>query len=277
MVRVWGANMSDVTDRSSRLLGEVYGYQDCTAEAVKLPIAGNDGVSVSPKKWTSRHGQGEVCFMDDFEDTLKWTAITGTLSKASDAGHVLDGSFAMKLVTGATAGDGASAYVYATPLIYQWEYSNIELWWSISATADATPRDFYFWWSIQDRTNSEGRGFGLRYLNYLNTVQQRKWQYWTSAGAWADFPVQLPERVNTMIPQFNYLMLVVRRAPSAHYVYDLMQSNDQSCAQLKGEAGSPEALGPSQQVVTIGCTTDAAAATTLYVDDFLISNGVYTI
>ena len=276
MVRVWGANMSDVTDRSSRLLGEVYGYQDCTAEAVKLPIAGNDGVAVSPKPWWSRHGLGEICAMDDFEDVLKWTQVQGTVSKASDTTWVHEGNFAMKIVTGATAGYEAIARLHTMPLIYQWQYSCIELWWAFSAAAATTPRFFRILWKVQDSGGSKSWQFGLEYDHYIGASPQKKWSYLDHTGAFATIPyLNLSDEVAVTEPQFNYLLLQIRRSGN-DYLYDFVQMNGKNPGTMTGVAGYEGTWDRGGQTIDISVENDADAVATLYVDAFTISNGVYT-
>ena len=262
---------SDISDRTERKLGVSSARLNFDGVAVELQMSGNDGLTVTSKPWWSQHGWGYVLLVDDFEGTLKWRQMAGTVTKASDPTFVLEGTSAMKLVTGAIAGNGASADIRSIAPRNAVSWQGIEFWWDLTAAADATPRDFYMFWVIQDRWFNYTVTFGIRYLNYDATVQRRKFQYWSSGGAWADFMIPINRQIRIADPMFNYFMLVLERAGAAGYTYRLFGYGAESY-NMVGIAGQAGAFGAAEQNITIACTTDAAAATTLYVDAFSLQD-----
>lgn len=268
---------SDISDRTARDLGFVRAYQECTESNEALPMAGNDGIIVSSKPWWSRHDYGEICLEDDFEGTLKWSQIAGAVTKASDPTFVHAGTSAMKMVTGAVAADQAMATISLTPLIAAWKYKQIELWWAFSAAAATTPRDFYIKWNVMDRAQNNGMQFGLRYLNYDATVVQKKLQYWNAAGAWANFAPPVNRTVAVTSPMFKYVLFMIGHSPGVNYTYDAIQFDNHANLTLRGVAGQALAFDYDYQSVSLVTDTDAAFATTVYVDSFSLADGVYTI
>lgn len=116
--------------------------------------------------------------------------------------------------------------------------------------------------------------FGIRYWNYEATVLKRKMQYWNNAGAWTDIPPPTQQRIRITEPQFNHWMLMIRRSTvSARWEYAWIFVNDRSMSlnKVQGQAG---AYTRPSNTIAMGCTTDIAAVTTAYVDDFTLSDQV---
>jgi len=273
MVRVYGANLSDVTDRYLRKLGIAYGYQDITKAAIPVPMAGNDGVSVSPKPWWCHHGQGEILLWDDFNGALQWLSTLGTLSRASDQGCILVGDYSAKLVTGTTAGNTANMIKYTSPLIDEWEYHTLELWWMLYTPAATTPRSIEVDWDIHKWNGSTARRFAFRYLANNSGTPTWKPQYFDSTGAWVDlWPVAKPIQITN--PQWHHLLIQVRCPTGAPYEYDFIQ-HDQVAYDLGGVAGYTQSYDRGQTIIQITATTDVALATTAYVGAVIVNNGNY--
>lgn len=260
---------SDISDRSARQLGLAYMQMYDYGSPEPLHMAGNDGLIVSPKPWWAHHGYGEVHTQDDFEGTLKWRNLGGTISKASDPTFVHDGTSSMKMVTGAIANNIASAGIELVPPTSGTHYIKMELWWCLNAAAATTPQSFMVQWEIQDRTFNLQYAFGFRYLNYLATVYQAKRQYWNSAGAWADIPAPGARPIRTTTPMFNYLLFILKRTTGGAITYDSIAHNN-ALQFLTGVGGQTSAFSVDMQAVSVTCVTDAAAATTAYVDSFIV-------
>lgn len=265
---------ADIGDREARKLGTVYGINWADGETKHLPIAGNDGVCVSPKPWWSHDAYGEILGYDDFEGTLQWRQLTGTVTKASDAGFVLQGTSALKLVTAAQAGMTASASQCFSPLCMLWQYSAVEFWFALSAVADVTPQDFMMFWFVQDGTTATQQKFGIRYWNYQAGAAQKKWQFWNSAGAWQDVEAGSYRRPLITTPQFNYVLLTLDSQRTGSYRYKFLQMMDVGGIFIDD---TPEVIAydRASSMVNFYVTTDVAAASTAYVGAFILHNGVY--
>ena len=254
MVRVYGAVFGDVTDRATRKLGRVGG-----------PDQG--AVIDRPRPWWVPIASGRICYLDDFEDTLRWAQSTATISKASDPKFVHSGASALKGVTAATAGISAAAEIFLAPLAESSTYAALGFWACLNAAADDTPRDLYVTWLVDDRANNAGHIFGLRFVNYIGTVQ-RKLQYWNSAGAWADV-TDGTARMRITAPEFRYFGITIKRTAGTAWKYEQLKMDGRTFS-LTAVAGEPMTFAIPDQDIVLGCTTDAAAATTMYVDDFSI-------
>lgn len=260
---------SDISDRGSRQLGLVYTQAYDYGIPEPLRQAGNDGLMVSPKPWWIHHGYGEVHMQDDFEGTLKWRQTNPTISKASDATFVHDGISSMKMVTGANANDIASATIDLVPPTAGTHFIKMELWWCLNAAAITTPQSFMVQWEIQDRYLNLQYAFGFRYLNYLAGAYNAKRQYWTGAGAWANIPAPTSKPIRTTTPMFNYLLFMLKRTQGTTIAYEAIAFNNE-LQLMPAVAGQTSAFALDMQTVTVSCVTDAAFATTAYVDSFVL-------
>ncbi len=268
---------SDIADRSSRQLGVVYGLKVNSGLKRQVMIAGNDGLMVSPKPWWCHDGFGEVIALDDFEGTLKWAQTSGTVTRASDATFVHEGSYALKLVTGNVAGNGCIATLKTSPMLYAWDYQQMEFWFTINAAAVSTPRDFYMMWFASIPSTNHTKRFGLRYFNYNATVAQNKWQYWGSGAAWVDLAAMGVSQIPITTPEFHHVLVRLLCSPSPDPKYSVIQIDDTLC-DLTGVNGEQGVYDPANhcQLIEAGCTTDAAFATTAYVDSFILHSGPYS-
>lgn len=268
MPRIQGATFGDVTDRDTRQLGHTYGTDERTGYSIDLGFSVAKTLNTLPVPWWAHYPAGRVIELDDFEGTLKWAALGGAISKASDATFVHSGTSAMKLATGAAAGGAQAAIHLVGPVKEDSAYVVMEFWWTWTAAAEDTPRDFFVDWWIHDQWLNIGPHFGIRYLNHSAAAYQRKFQYWGAAGAWVDIAGGT-YKTNLSAPQWNHWMIVLSRTLLGGYKYEFVRMND-SIFILTGIAGQAGAFDLPSQPVWITTTTDAAAVTTAYVDDFVI-------
>jgi len=271
MVRSYGANLTDIIDRGARDLGMVSGKRLSTGVNHPLRTAHGYGLAVADMPWWIHHGGHYPYAFDDFEGTLKWRQTMPTVSKASDTGFVHSGTSSMKMITAATAGVSAGAEFRTMPLRADPLYYTIEMWFALTAVAVQTPREFAVTWAVEDALTPVARIFGFRYVNYNATNPVFKIQYWTSGAAWADLTiVEIP--IDIVNPQFHYLIFKIRRVPTQPFDYGDLTFDNYTWP-LEGTAGETATASISRTVVNVYCTTDAAAATTAYVDDFAIFAG----
>jgi len=266
-MRVYGAQLTDITDRSTRDLGVVSGRRHSTDIAHPIRLTHGYSVAVGEMPWWIHHGGHYPYLVDDFEGTLKWRQNSGTISKAADQSYVHDGSYAMKMVTAATAGSIAEAWWRGPGMRTDPTYYCLELWWALSAASQDTPREFAVMWEIEDRERGEATRFGFRYWNYDTGVAKNKLQYWTSAGAWADLHI-IPYYIDITLPQWHYLLFVLRNSGGTERFRYYYMNMDTRAVYVPTADGEAYTYSRPRTDVTIYCSTDAAAATTAYVDDF---------
>jgi len=268
MVRVYGAQLADLSDRAARQVGLIYGMRMKDGTSCAPHIAWHDHINVQDSPWWARYPWGRMTVLDDFEGTLKWRQNSGTVSKASDARFVHDGTSSMKMVTGAVAGNLAQAELWSEPVDRWGTYVTLGFYWTINAAADATPRDFFFTWLVDDINFNATYTFGMRFLNYNATVQQRKLQYMDNTGSWVDLAGG-SYRVRITEPQFNFWIITLQKVAGTGYAYRAFQMNETAWnMNLAGGLVGARSIAGNDIVVT--CTTDVAAATTAYVDDFFL-------
>jgi hypothetical protein len=266
MVRVYGANLSDVTDRSARQLGLVYGMRLRDGTWCYPHIAWNDHINTQPSPWWVHYPWGRMLVLDDFEGTLLWTQNSGTVSKANDARFVHSGSYALKMVTGTTEGSQAEAQLRCQPIDRWGTYATLGFFWDAYAGYDYTVRDFYVKWVVDDLNSNREITFGIRYHNWESTTEYHNLQYWDSTGAWADLS-GTTQKISSTTPQFNMLVLAIKKDATAGYAYYMVQMNEVG-RYLNLAGGQQGTLGIPGQTVKLGCTTNSPDATTAYVDDF---------
>jgi len=266
---------ADIGDREARVLGKVYGVNWADNDTKPLPIAGNDGVCVSPKPWWSHDAYGELQGYDEFDGTLQWTQAAGTVTKDSTPPYVLQGTSAMKLVTGAVAGNAATATRYFSPLIRTWQYNAIEFWFCLSAALDTTPREFRMMWTIADALTAHAHFFGIEYVHYNAAAPVKQWKYFDSTSTWVPFdPPALRTPLVTQC-QFNYVLFEVNSQLTGNYLYHFLQTMDQG--NIFFDAPPPlVAYTDALESVQFTVTTDAAAPTTAYIGAFILHNGIYS-
>jgi len=270
MVRVWGASMSDVTDRATRQLGVISDF------AASVGVKGSDGSAlqalrvdsykrlfVQDAPWWMRRNGGRPVFLDDFEGTLKWSAPSGTITKDSTATFVHGGSYALKGVTAATPSAAITAYwAGPKPKTTANTFVSCGLHFILNAAADTTPRSFEIDLRLYDGTNVYAAL--VRYWHY-QTTSQKKWQYYNSSAVWTDVPSgALPIIVTAAI--YHDVELVLKRTASAWEYYKLVVDGVAlDLAGLPIQAGA-NTSAPYYELQLLGIT-DAAIATTFYVDD----------
>ena len=122
-------------------------------------------------------------FKDDMEGTLKWVTAAGTWTKDATAGYIIYDTSALKGVTDAGGTFNANTYINI-PTARQLSDTKIgvELYiFSLNVT-NANVANLTFDLDIFNGTNNY-----LMKIRYLPTgAATGKWQYWNSAGAYAD-------------------------------------------------------------------------------------------
>ncbi len=271
MVRVYGAVFGDVTDRAARQLGMIYGRRDRPYDPQPLSITDEFQLNTQEAPWWDWTPHGRIVCQDDFEGTLKWSQTGGTVTKASDVGFVTEGLSALKMVTGAVAGNGANAERHLPGPDNETQYLIVAFWWALSAVANTTPRDFYFTILIEDAELAASYMFGVRYHHFQAAAAVREIEFWNSAGAWERASYPGDEHPTAVVyPFWNQWQLAISRSSVAGYKYKNIWVTDRSYF-VDGTLGEVGAFALDQHDVVFGCTTDAAAATTAYVDGFTLN------
>lgn len=268
MVRVWGANMSDVTDRPERSIGTPSAITEGHGLEEPLYLSQPRGVLGTPMPWSAHYPWGRVILHDDFESTLKWKQSLGTVTRANDAEFVHGDLYSMKMVTGAIAGNGAGGSIFRQPLRSDSTYAVLEFHWALSAVADATPRNFFAAWINMDQNLAHGHQFGIKLLHHSAGAFQRQLQYIDGAGVWSDI-VGVTYKIPVETAMWNYLVIVLKHNVATGWQYYWGRLNDVEFM-MNTLACQPIAYVSPYQSVMLECTTDAAAATTAYVDDLTL-------
>lgn len=266
MVRVYGANISDVTDREQRALGYTCGKRMSTGAIHPIRLAHGYGAVVSPRTWWMHHAGHYPLLVDDFEGTLKWKTGAGTVALASDTGYVLEGAKALKLTTGATAGNQAMAFFETGQVRTDTTYYALELWFALNCANASGPRDFEVWWTINDNQSNIRYDFGWRYLFYNSGVAQKKLQYYNSSGAWTNGSLATIDILVTTA-QWHYFLAMLQRDADGHirYRYACMDGNVMYLL-TPGTSGYESTVGTPGTTIMLTTTTDTAVATNAYVD-----------
>jgi hypothetical protein len=265
--------VADVTDRPARQLGVGYGWQDAIASHRPIPIAGNDGLMVSPKPWWCHQAYGRVILLDDFSTAFKWLQGGSEITRASDTACTLASDFAAKIPTGAVAGNTLSMWTFTMPLTSSLSYATIELWWMLYAAATETPRYLSLEWTVKDPNRTEATQFGFKYLNYNSSSAVCRPQYLTSAGTYSNLSTSAKSILITN-PQWHHTILQIKRPTSARYQYDFIQFDD-AVYDLDGVAGASASWDAGQTFIAISVVTDAAAVTTGYIGAIIVHQGNY--
>jgi hypothetical protein len=235
----------------SRLRGDVGGmlYQK------PLPVA----VRRSPRR---------ILIVDDFEaSALKWAQLGATVSRTTTANEFWDGVAAMKMVTGVVPAVRTLAGKY-------WGYQGlqkyvVELWWSWSAAADTTPRRFGIELILGDGTNIHY--LGVAYTKN-ETTPQNKWQYTADGVTFSDVTGGAETlAVDAAAPYtWHYLRAHFNMSTATPTLSELHTDT----LDLTGlsHAGAASADARIRNEIDLVLWTDAAAATTAYVDDVVVSD-----
>jgi len=299
MVRMYGAQMSDVTDRAGRYVGRVAvcdGSLTADAGCGSLVIDGVAGGSrnlyttgfgvayngatwdrircnyknllTRNRPWQNRIPSGRVVCEDDFEGTLAWSQINGTVTKASDAGYVNSKSYALKCVTGAVANNVATARRILPQLPEASTYATLGFFGALSAVAATTPRFIRVFWLVEDKALNQLYKFGLALEWYVGANPERYICYWGSGVDWVNVDAFRP-LTHITVPQFHYFEITIKRTAGSFWKYEKIRFDDRAWS-LTGTATEVQAFAIEGQTVDLECVTDAAAATTAYFDDFTI-------
>jgi len=268
MVRVYGGTFGDVTDRPERSIGTISATDEKRGSPQPLSLSQPQGVLVTPMPWASHYPWGRVILHDDFESTLKWKQVSGTVTRANDAEYVHGDLYSMKMLTGATAGNGAAGSIFRQPPRSDSMYAVLELHFALSAALDATPRDFYLAWNIQNQNLAHGHQFGLRLLHHSGGAFQRQLQYRNAAGAWADI-VGVTYKIPVTGAMWHYLVIVLKYNVATGWQYYWGRMNDSEFLMNTLACQEVAFVSPYQEVI-LECMTDADAATTAYIDDLTL-------
>jgi len=299
MVRMYGAQMSDVTDRVARRVGRVTLYDPGLSSNVGVDVSATDAISTSiymlyamgfgcalngatwdrlrsnyknllvrERPWQNRIPSGRVVCEDDFEGTLAWSQINGTVTKASDAGYVNSKSYALKCVTGAVAGNVATGRRILPQLPEASTYATLGFFGALSAAAATTPRFIRVFWLVEDKTLNALYKFGLALEWYVGANPERYICYWGSGVDWVNVDAFRP-LTRITVPQFHYFEITIKRTAGSFWKYEKIRFDDRAWS-LTGTATEVQAFSIEGQTVDLECVTDAAAATTAYFDDFTI-------
>jgi len=220
------------------------------------------------RPWQVRQQSGRILALDDFESTLRWLQVLGTCTKASDAGGIWSGGSAMKMVTGGAAGNQAQAEIILPMLDRTSTYYSCGCWFSLQAAAAVTPRDFYIEWTLNDNKVGVSPIFRARYLHYNAGAVQHKLQYWQAAATWVDVPSG-GMTIDPTLKGWNWLEIIGKRGAGGTGTYEGIRFDD-SYFSLTGQAAEQQAYNSESMYVSMFVTTDVAAVTTAYVDDFVL-------
>ena len=268
---------SDISDRQTRKLGQIYVNTNSGQSLLPLNSAEGLGLLVTDQPWTAHHRQGRQLMYDDFEGTLKWSQTQPTVTKASDPKFVHTGTSAMKLLTGAVANDFAVAELYVTENFWIDQFAVMEFWWTVDVAAVDQLKDFWVTWVLQDRLDNQGYMFGWRYYNYNAAVAVRKMQYWNSAGAWVDVNPPVGFALQQTSPQWHHWAIILQKinGPAPRWTYRWFWFDTRIWVNA-GTAGENIAYSSAYNDIAIGVTTNTAVATAAYVDDFVLMDEVLT-
>lgn len=259
---------SDISDRSTRLLGKVYALKRRTNESVPITVTDMHAVNIFESPWWSYALPGRILEQDDFEGTLRWPTLSGTVTKASEPNYVHSGASAIKFVTGAVAGNGAGVSRHFPGSDSETQCMSIDMWWCLVAAAATTPREFGFTLTISDYylANTTTMGVAFRANNAGAAVNRPI--YLDSGGAWqlmggAPYPIYITQ------PCWHFWQLQILRNAVSGYTYGNFWLDDHSYA-LGGVGGQVTAQSQKRITLALTVTTDVALATTAYVDDLII-------
>lgn len=218
---------------------------------------------------------GRLIGYDDLEGVLKWSQVTGTVSRDNTI-HVANGDYCLKLLTGAVAGNEATAMRFF-PVLTAGKVRFMCLWHTYQAS-DATlgyqkPRSVRFRLDIYDGAKMYQPQ--LEYLNFLNTVQQERWRYNNAAGAFTDVPggsqhLHMGEN-DEAYPAHNFLLVDVEIAAGACTIKRIMSNNLDLTGLSLGAYVDDSSHGPDIGVY-FHAYTDVAAAVSAYFDDVLVGD-----
>ncbi len=205
--------------------------------------------------WWVKYSQKPI-YIDDFESLLKWSTLSGTVAK--DTTVAFEQTTSLKLTTGAIADLEAIANI---DLGYpERQRISIETWIRFNQGLAATLQRFGMVFYCYNGT--EVRTFGIAFLNYLATVEQQKWQYWTADGGWLDIP-DGSQAIDMTLAVWHYLRFIFDLKKSCYIslefdgkIYDLSKIY-------------PAVIGSSQRPLMrarLYASTDTTTATVAYHD-----------
>lgn len=294
------ATLTDVSDRAARIVGGVrYSPSGSASDGFSnngvndwLDTAGSDRIPTSapmlfngstwdrvradvggmlyqkPLPVTVRRSPRRILVADDFEaTTLAWGTGTGTVTRDATLASVRAGIASMKLVTGATAGNGATA-------LFEVGYQGlqkyvIELWWAELAAAVTTPRRFSVLLEVIDGTNNHY--LEVAYLKNLTTAQN-KWQFSADGTTYNDVTGGAETLTfRTTVPYTWHYFRGHFNMSAATPNLDELHTDTLDLTGLTAAGGVISNTATAVDL-TVGGTTDVAAASTFAVDQVLVSD-----
>jgi len=217
--------------------------------------------------WWVRYAPKRILFLDDFEGLLKWGTSNPTITK--DNTKAYDGSYSMKLATPATKDSSAVAYI--TLPASTGKVSLAMYWNPFKVEVGETLQSVYI--SLEMRDGAVTHVARLRYLNFLDSVEKKIWQYAdTLAPTWADIAgSDMPFDAST--DAWRYFRLLVD--PTTDKYVSLEACNlklDLSALSLLTGAEEVEAT----ILAEIGVYTDLDSEMDLWIDDVLFADNETT-
>jgi hypothetical protein len=167
----------------------------------------------------------------------------------------------MKMLTGAVDGNQAGIIKYL-PLTTETKLRMVVIW-SLTAAASATPGHIEF--QLQYRNGITAKTARVRYLNSAATVSQDKWQYWTTAPAWADITgADEVTQIHSSDIYWQYFDMTADFSGTNASIDEFI-TNKHNMAALSLECNTPAVSDQYHLVPYILCETDAASATTAWI------------
>lgn len=274
MVRMYGAQMSDVSDRATRAIG-VPSINQCGAPNDNRALQSNVnlGLLTYSQPWWLHHHQGRTLFLDDMTGTRKYVQQTGTLTLASDAGCVLQGANALKMVSPAVATQSAWGSLKIPPGYPDLSYLVIELYWAVSNADISTLSD----WVVQLIMNDKGFGAqytaSVRYYNYDSGVQKTLLQTKDSTGTWRTTIPPSTHLIEQTTPMYNHWLIGLVRGTD--WKFKWFSHNGQAIV-LADYTMPTAAFGGDEWQLNLINGTDKAAASTVYVGGLMITDDLAT-
>jgi len=283
MVRVYGAQLSDLSDRAARLMGVAHGHgtKDGTAESLTAG-RGRQLVTRQMPYW-QRNRVDDILYMDDFEGTLRWTQSLGTLAKTSAQGEVFEGNSSLKLTTGAVAGNQAGGYV-GLPAMYQGPAPGftapgvgvdkalqclcISMRWRFEVAANTTPRYFEIHWLNDDEDFAWEAAWRFRRRD--GAVNYDRWQYRTAAAVWTNYGMGVWP-IDWTIDGWQYIELWLIQRNDGLWKFFQHRHNNWQWGAYDNPIQSAASGGSGFGELYLQCETEAAAATNVLVDGLTVS------
>jgi len=214
--------------------------------------------------WWLRYAPARICYMDDFEGVLKWKQNAGTVTKDSSV-NVFEGSNALKLVTGAVAGNYAIAKLFL-PMLVKAKIA-LQLRWSSCPTFDVDLRSF-----TARIYNYDGTYFDQLELRYLKNLSgyQNKWQYFGPGGSFLDLPGGGQDL--RLCDPYNHYLRVVWDLSTRPAKLTEFESNTLLLRPANVQGYYTGSATPPSASIELECMTDVASSVNAYVDTLCLSD-----